>query len=73
MKLILIFLNCLSVLTIQFLAPNNISKQLRIKFNGEESFQIFSKDILPNQYYKIMVHYLGSVYFTNPDRYRVRY
>ncbi len=71
MKLVLLLINCLSILSIQFLGLNKISKQMRIKFNGEESFQIFSKDMLPNQYYKIMVHYLGSVYKTNKDRYRI--
>jgi hypothetical protein len=34
----------------------------RIKYNEEIIYQIHAKDLLPNQYYKIMVHYLGSVY-----------
>ena len=70
MKLILYFLNCLTIFGMHFLSPNKISKQLRIKYNGEEAFQIFSKDMLPNQYYKIMVHYLGSVTYFKADRYR---
>jgi hypothetical protein len=41
--------------------PNNFMSDLQLKSNEKLLFQAFRKDFKPDHYYKIMVHYLGSV------------
>ena len=41
--------------------PNNFISELQIKSNEKLLFESNTKDFKPNHFYKIMVHYLGSV------------
>jgi hypothetical protein len=34
----------------------------RVKYNDEMLYSVMAKDLKPNHFYKIMVHYLGSVH-----------
>jgi hypothetical protein len=41
--------------------PNNFISELQIKSNEKLLFESYTKYFKPNHFYKIMVHYLGSV------------
>lgn len=41
--------------------PNNFITDLKMKSNEKLLFESYTKDFKPNHFYKIMVHYLGSV------------
>jgi hypothetical protein len=42
------------------LIPNKISEILATKIGKEEIFPFNQRELKPNSYYKVMVHYLGS-------------
>ncbi len=44
------------------LKPNKIKRGLTIYEDHLNFFKVNKADLLPNQYYKVMVHFLGSVY-----------
>ena len=58
--IVLTFLKTLLNKTIE-IKPNNFISELQIKSNKKLLFESNTKDFKPNHFYKIMVHYLGSV------------
>jgi hypothetical protein len=56
LTIVLIYTNCQVALLTPGVTMNN-----RLKYNETAIFQVNANELKPNQFYKVMVHYLGSV------------
>ena len=55
---IIFITNCLNI---EELIPNIIVRNQHIKPKNEKFYKVNVNQLMPNNYYKIMIHYLGPV------------